>query len=179
MDQALQSYFDRISAILLDKQVLSLEQAAARLGENYQDPFVESAREVIRARTLSILRLFSQDVERKRSVILFLIETNILGSLSVSLRGADLSSIDLSETCLNGADLEEADLSAANMFGVEMVDIKLWRANLSWAKLNYAKLIDADLVRAKLASADLCGAELSGAQRSSAERTCLELTYKT
>ena len=40
MDQALQSYFDRISAILLDKQVLSLEQAAARLGENYRDPLL-------------------------------------------------------------------------------------------------------------------------------------------
>jgi hypothetical protein len=85
--------------------VLSPEQDAARLGEKYQDPFVESAREVIRARTISILRLFSQDLERKRSVILFLIESSILRSLSVSLRGADLGSIDLGETCINGADL--------------------------------------------------------------------------
>lgn len=69
MDQALESYFDRISAIMLDKQVLSLEQAAT--WRELPGPFLESAREVIRARTLSILRLFSQDVERKRSVILF------------------------------------------------------------------------------------------------------------
>jgi len=146
-DQALQLYFDRISSILLDRQVISLAEAAKKLGPEYKDPLVESARDVIRAQTLAILRVFSADEEKKSSVVRFLIESEILSSLTVSLIGADLSQANL-----EGADLSGADLSGA----------VLSRANLRWAGLIGAILIGADLSGANLSRANLCGADLEG-----------------
>ncbi|MFN7677886.1 MAG: hypothetical protein ACK5QW_04730 [Cyanobacteriota bacterium] len=93
--QALQAYFDRISALLIEKQVINLAESAKKLGSSYRDPIVESARDVIRAQTLAILRIFSEDVEKKSAVICFLIESEILRSLAVSLSEADLSGADL------------------------------------------------------------------------------------
>ena len=64
-DQALQLYLDRVSSILIDKQVISLAEAAKKLGSHYKDPLVESARDVIRAQTLAILRVFTADEDKK------------------------------------------------------------------------------------------------------------------
>ena len=157
-DQALQLYFDRISSILIDKQVISLAEAAKKLGPDYKDPLVESARDVIRAQTLAILRVFSADKEKKSSVVRFLIESEILSSLTVSLSGADLSGADLSGAHLAGANLTGADLSGDN----------LSYANLSYANLSGAKLFSANLSGAILSEAYLSGANLSFANLSEA-----------
>lgn len=167
-DQALQLYFDRVSSILLDKQVISLAEAAKKLGPEYKDPLVESARDVIRAQTLAILRVFSADEEKKSSVVLFLIESEILASLTVSLRGAKLNGAKLFGAKLNGAYLSEVDLSMAellfaNLSGADLSGANLSGAILSWAKLNMADLLCADLNGANLRGADLFGADLSEA----------------
>ena len=57
-NQALQLYFDRVSSILLDKQVIHLAEAAKKLGPEYKDPLVESARDVIRAQRLPFSESF-------------------------------------------------------------------------------------------------------------------------
>ncbi|MFM9104199.1 MAG: pentapeptide repeat-containing protein, partial [Cyanobium sp.] len=162
-DQALQLYFDRVSSILLDKQVISLAEAAKKLGPEYKDPLVESARDVIRAQTLAILRVFSADEEKKSSVVLFLIESEILASLTVSLRGANLSEADLSEANLSGADLSGAGLIGADLSEANLSEANLSGADLFGANLFGANLCGADLSRANLFGANLIGAELRGA----------------
>ena len=151
-DQALQLYFDRISSILIDKQVISLAEAAKKLGPDYKDPLVESARDVIRAQTLAILRVFSADKEKKSSVVRFLIESEILSSLTVSLSGADLSGADLSGAKLFSANLSGAILSEANLSGANLSFANLSEANFSRAnEFAYgANLSDADLSWANL-----------------------------
>jgi uncharacterized protein YjbI with pentapeptide repeats len=196
--EALQRYLDRISTILLDYQVISLSQSAKRLGESYRDPRVESARDVIRARTLSILRYFSQDLEKKTTVIRLLIETRILEELGVSLSGADLTGInligvslrgirfngvDLREadlrgvsslkaqligSDLSGADLSSADLSEANLLGANLRGTNLRGVKYTMANLSEANLNTADLREADLLGSNLSGADLSGADLSGA-----------
>ena len=162
-DQALRLYFDRISSILIDKQVISLAEAAKKLGPDYKDPLVESARDVIRAQTLAIFRVFSADKEKKSSVVRFLIESEILSSLTVSFSGADLSGANLSY-----ANLSEADLSVANLSEARLNDANLTGADLSGANLSGAKLFSANLSGAILSEAYLSGANLSFANLSEA-----------
>lgn len=131
-NQALQIYFERISAVLLDKQVISLAKAAKKLGPDHTEPLVESARHVFRAQTLAILRIFSADEEKKSSVVRFLIESEILSSLTVSLSGADLI----------GAKLIEADLSWADLQDLKWDDKTTWP---SADRFKRAKNIPADL----------------------------------
>jgi hypothetical protein len=171
--QALQAYFDRISALLIEKQVINLAESAKKLSLRYRDPVVESARDVIRAQTLAILRIFSEDVEKKSAAIRFLMESEILASLAVSLSGADLSKVNLSEALLRGADLSRANLSEANLFGANLrgADLRgadLSRTNLSGANLSEAMLFAANLSGANLRGADLSRANLSGANLSEA-----------
>jgi|688.fasta_scaffold24506_10 uncharacterized protein YjbI with pentapeptide repeats len=167
-DQALQLYFDRISSILIDKQVISLAEAAKKLGPDYKDPLVESARDVIRAQTLAILRVFSADKEKKSSVVRFLIESEILSSLTVSLSGADLSGADLSGAHLAGANLTGADLSGDNLSYANLSYANLSEADLSVANLSEARLNDANLTGADLSGANLSGAKLFSANLSGA-----------
>ena len=167
-DQALQLYFDRISSILIDKQVISLAEAAKKLGPDYKDPLVESARDVIRAQTLAILRVFSADKEKKSSVVRFLIESEILSSLTVSLSGADLSGADLSGAHLAGANLTGADLSGDNLSYANLSYANLSEADLSVANLSEARLNDANLTGADLSGANLSGPKLFSANLSGA-----------
>ena len=167
-DQALRLYFDRISSILIDKQVISLAEAAKKLGPNYKDPLVESARDVIRAQTLAILRVFAADEEKKSSVVRFLIESEILSSLTVSLSGAKLSDANLGWAKLSGARLGWSNLSEANLFGANLSYANLSEADLSVANLSEARLNDANLTGADLSGANLSGAKLFSANLSGA-----------
>jgi hypothetical protein len=176
-DQALQLYFDRISSILIDKQVISLAEAAKKLGPDYKDPLVESARDVIRAQTLAILRVFSADKEKKSSVVRFLIESEILSSLTVSLSGADLSGAHLAGANLTGADLSGDNLSYANLSYANLSEADLSVANLSEARLNDANLTGADLSGANLSGAKLFSANLSGAILSEAYLSGANLSF--
>ena len=87
---------------------------------------MDSALEVIRARTLSILRRFENDRERKTSVINFLIETEIIGKSKLNLSGADLSG-----AYIKGANLERANLERAELERVRPLVDKRWYNQVS------------------------------------------------
>lgn len=171
-DKALQDYLDRVSAILLRKQVVYLAEAARKLAPEYRDPVVESARDVIRAQTLAILRVLSADTEKKSAVVRFLQEAGVTGSIGVSLSGANLKNADLEGVNFRRADLSKADLIGANLSGTDLRRAKLEGANLRGAylladlrtaNLRFASLKEARLVGADLRGADLYGAEFEGA----------------
>ena len=175
--QALQLYFDRISDLLIEKQIIGLTIAAKKLGKNYKDPLVESARAVIRAQTLAILRVFSEDVEKKSAVMRFLIETEILASLAVSLRDANLRNVNLRNANLQGVDLKGVDLRDADLTRADFRDADLTRAQLENATILFADFEHATLVSANLRGvkkgttfprAILLGAYLQGADLTNA-----------
>lgn len=192
-EEVLQVYFDRLSVLLVDKNLLAIASKiyAKETQEEEGQPKIEatleeqelldSAVDVIRARTLSILRRFENDSERKTSVIRFLIEADIVSKLKLSLSGANLSSArlmdaDLSKADLSGADLSEADLIAANLNGAILNRAILNSAHLIYADLRESELIGADLRGARLSSADLSGANLSRAKLNGAELIAAKLS---
>jgi uncharacterized protein YjbI with pentapeptide repeats len=172
--ESLQHYFDRIEAFIVDRQVLYLADTEGRLGKEYRDPVVESARDVIRARTLSILRTFSNDIERKNAVMSFLIGSEILTQLQVSLKGADLSKADLRWASLVGVNLCSANLRGAILTQADMGNID--KVKLIGGELESASLQPTNLIHANLEGADLYNANLEGAWLQSADLSSAILT---
>ena len=197
-EEVLQTYFDRLSVLLIDKNLIALSNksnspkiTSIPLSNKSQSSTItpeeqellDSSLDVIRARTLSILRRFENDAERKTSVIKFLIETEIIGKSKLNLseaklqgaklRWADLQGANLQEAKLQGAKLQEADLIGAKLQGANLQGAKLQEAdlqeadlqwaNLQWANLQWANLQWANLQGAKLQEADLRWADLQGA----------------
>jgi uncharacterized protein YjbI with pentapeptide repeats len=174
-EEVLQTYFDRLSVLLIDKNLIALSNKSnlSTITPEEQE-LLDSALDVIRARTLSILRRFKNDAERKGSVIDFLIETEIIGKSKLNLSRADLSGANLSganleEAYLKGAylgwaKLKEANFSGANLEGANLSGANLEGANLSGANLFRANLSgETNLFRANLSGANLKWANLSGA----------------
>ncbi len=202
-EEILQVYFDRLSTLLVDKNILAIAVKVHPSPEKQGDDQVEttitseerelldSAIDVIRARTLSILRRFEGDAEKKGNVIRFLIEADIISKAKLSLRkanlrGADLNEADLSGVFLSGAflsgaklndaDLRWADLSQAHLEGAHLLRAYLSGADLRWAFLTGAFLFWADLSGADLSGADLCVADLSGAKFNDADLRWADLS---
>ncbi|BBD64609.1 pentapeptide repeat protein [Nostoc commune NIES-4072] len=158
-EEALLNYLDRVSDLLINNKVNSLQP---------NDTLLELINDIIRTRTLTILRSFGKDGERKGSVIRFLIDAEfisnwhsiVLDLSSASLKGAKLSGTKLSRVKLIKADLSDADLSDAD---------------LSHADIRNANLINADLINADLTGADLTGADLTGADLTGADLTGADL----
>ncbi len=148
-EEALQAYIDRMSELLLDKNLKSLSA---------NDSLREAALDVARARTLSVLRRLDMDGERKGSIIRFLIDAEFINELQL-----DLSYAKLSGTDLNGANLSRANFYGANFYGANLNGAKLSGANLSGANFYGAKLSGANFYGADLSGAKLSGAKLSGA----------------
>ena len=167
-EEVLQAYFDRISTLLIDKNVLGISTRVKNATEcedlSEQKELIDAAADVIRARTLSILRRLKDDPVRKTSVLLFLLETEVIKKLDVNLSGADLGGANLKDANLVGANLKDANLKRA--------DLEL--ANLEGAKLERAKLERANLVGAKLVGANLKGANLKYAYLKGAKNILLE-----
>jgi hypothetical protein len=176
-EEVLQVYFDRLSALLVDKNLLAIafKVYATETQENEGQPKIEatleerelldSAVDVIQARTLSILRRFENDPERKTSVIRFLIEADIVSKLKLSLSEADLSGaklfgVNLSESDLRRSQLTGAELTGANLFKANLETANLCNADLRSANLSNAILRTADLSKADLRSSDLRGSNL-------------------
>jgi len=155
-EETLQRYLDRVSQLLIEKDLI--RQSNVQI-----NPIVVSASGVIRARTLSVLRSFTQDGKRKGSVVLFLIETEVLLKLKVSLADSQLAGAKLA-----AADLSEADLAGADLTGAYLKYANLSKADLGAAHLSFANLTDANLSEANLRGANLVGANLSGALLSGA-----------
>jgi pentapeptide repeat protein len=154
-DQILQSYFDRMTELLLDHKLRDSKPE-------------EQVRAVARARTLTVLRQL--DHPRNRLVIQFLRELGLIAvSNIVSLREADLSGVDLAGTNLTkvdlgGSNLEGASLVRANLMQAILNAANLSGANLRAANLNYADVRRADLRRTNLREASLFRAYLFNAR---------------
>jgi Pentapeptide repeats (8 copies) len=155
-EDLLQAYLDRMSELLLDKDLRSSQPEA-------------EVRNVARSRTLTVLRQL--DAPRKRSLIQFLSESKLLEIISLSgadLHGADLSKtnlshVDLSNANLVGSNLTDADLSGADLSTADLRGSDLSFTNLSDAWIQGANLCGLDLTTAKLTNVDFEGVALTGA----------------
>ena len=182
-EEVLQTYFDRLSVLLIDKNLIALANKAENISLEEKE-LLDSSLDIIRARTLSILRRFENDVERKSIVIKFLIETEIIAKLKLDLSGANLSGADLSFANLRDANLREADLSfaifhVAYLGGANLRLSNLREANLTAANLTATNLSSTDLSRTNLSDADFNGANLSSTDISYADfRGAKHLTVK-
>jgi uncharacterized protein YjbI with pentapeptide repeats len=192
-EQALEAYIDRMSELLIDKNLKVL--IGKKLEESdpeYQK--LDAAFDIARARTLSVLRRLDKDGERKGSVIRFLIDAELISDLldlsdanlrganlrgaylrgaylrGANLRGAYLVFAFLSEADLSDADLSDANLSRAFLSGADLIRAFLSEADLSDADLRGANLSEADLSDANLSEADLSDADLRGAKNLNPEQ---------
>jgi uncharacterized protein YjbI with pentapeptide repeats len=150
---ALQAYLDKISELLLEKQ---LRQSAPE----------DEVRKIARVRTLTVLPRL--DSRRKKSVLQFLHESGLIDNINaiVDMKGANLKNADLNFFHLTRASLVGADLSAATLFN----------AHLDGTNLSEAGLIEANLRLAYLTNTILCGAYLGGADLSHSNLTGADLT---
>lgn len=171
-EAALQTYFDRMSELLLKEKLRTTENVEVR--------------DVARTRTISIMRVM--DAKRNKLIIQFLTEAKLitdensifnranmsemnlqnLDLENVYLQGANLEHANLEYTKLRGANLTLSNLTLANLLSANLEDATLERAKLSYANLSYANLQYANLTRAKLDDvrlqhANLCYANLQGA----------------
>lgn len=193
-EDVLQTYLDRLSELLLGKALNQLK---------LEDPQRAAAMDIVRARTLSVLRRL--DEERKGSVIRFLFDAEFITKLKldlegadlysaslrgVDLRGAKLTSVNLTAADLRGANLEGADLSESILVAADLgtepqfdrygTDLyirphtNLRAANLIFANLQNANLSDADLTGADLTGSDLTGANLYNANLTGAKAIVVE-----
>ncbi len=148
-EEALQSFIDKMSELLLEKQLRGSK------GE-------DEARTIARVRTLAVLPRL--DGNRKRAVLQFLHESGLIDKSRriIELNGADLTGTELTGSDLKGADLSETDLSGIQQNG-ELSLNALNTANLSSAKLNGARLHKAHMIGVKLLFTYLEEADLSEA----------------
>jgi uncharacterized protein YjbI with pentapeptide repeats len=164
-EEVLQAYFDRLAALLIDKNLITIaarnEMPSERTIENQE--LLSASRDIIRARTLSILRRLEGDGQRKGSVIQFLADAEVISKLKLDLKCADLMGIVLS-----GADLRDVNLSGADLSGANFSEAILRGANLNGSDLRIANLNGSDLSGANLSGANLSNANLSDANLSSA-----------
>ncbi len=180
---ALQAYLDRMSELLLEKQ-LSQSQPG------------DEVRNVARIRTLTVMR--ELDAARKGTVLQFLHEAGLIkkDNAIVNLGGAfilqvNLFNANLTEDNLSGANLAEANLDAtyfdnSNLRGVNLINAHLEGAHFEDADLSGARLYGAFLVNAHLKGARLSGvyeyapgwggADLTNADLSEANLTGADIT---
>ncbi len=156
---ALESYFDRMTSLLLDYDL--------RKSEGIRN----EVRSVARTRTLAVLR--NLDGKRKGQLIKFLHESELIIGVDplIDLRGADLREVDLqgafllkanmSEADFQYADLRESNLKGANLWRSDLSHANLSKAHLSGAKISEAKLFDADMSQSVLGGTDLTASELN------------------
>jgi hypothetical protein len=115
-EAALQAYIDKISELLLTKN----------LRTSTED---EEVRKIARVHTLTVLPRL--DKERKRSVLQFLFESGLINKDDkriINLEGADFWEVNLSNTTLSEANLSGANLSGANLSGANLSEANLSKA---------------------------------------------------
>jgi hypothetical protein len=158
-EEALLNYLGHVSDLLIEKNLIAKAKAArsdSKKNEGYRQidlpdrDSLDAAKDVIRARTLSILRLLGNDGDRKGSVISFLVEANVISQLRLNLRDADLTGADLRGINLKDAMLNGSNLTGANFKGANLQRVALQKADLSCAIFDEAILVDAKLTEAKL-----------------------------
>jgi len=186
-EEVLQAYFDRLSTLLVDKNLIAIASKFEEYGDTSKEEqdLLGASKGVIRARTLSILRRLGGDGERKFSVMQFLIEAGVVSELNLDFSNADLRDAKLSRSILRDAKLnsailidtdlkytnfDDADLSGADLSRAVMSNSYLSNADLSNAYLIGTYLIGTDLSNTSLAGASLIGADLSNSRNLTSEQ---------
>ncbi len=146
-EAALQTYFDRMSELLLKEKLRTTENVEVR--------------DVARTRTLSIMR--GLDIKRNKLILQFLSEAKLINDEKSIFKNANMSMMNLQGANLEGVNLQGANLQDANLAGAG-----LQKANLQGANLISANLLDAALWLANLQSANLQSANLQGVYMMSA-----------
>jgi len=164
-DIALQAYLSQMGQLILEEDLRDPEEVS------------EKVRTLARVRTITVLS--RMDSTRKRSVMQFLIEADLVRGVNqggecckdpiIRLDGASLGDISFRYASLEGASLLNANLRGADLRDADLRDADLLDADLSGTDLREAYLRDADLSGAQLADADLSGANLSDASLSDAD----------
>jgi len=159
---ALQTYLDRMSELLLEKNLRTSQTD-------------DEVRTVARSQTLTVVR--SLDANRKRALLQFLHESGLItndesnGIVSleraalqgINLHNADLAGANLSRTSLRNADMRNTNLQRTSLCRAKLSDANLSEANLFEADLSDTILDGAMLHHADLSKANLCGADLNSA----------------
>jgi uncharacterized protein YjbI with pentapeptide repeats len=151
----LQDYLDRISKLLLEKE----------LDESKSEGRITAVAQVL---TLTVLR--QSDALRRGEILRFLHEAKLIEREKriVDLQGAELSGaafpgLNLKKVDLSGAIMERCDLRKANLLEANLSGVTLNHSKLDHAILQNADLRDATLNHSKLDHAILEEAELSKA----------------
>ena len=170
-EEAIQAYLDRMSDLLLNKELRKdlFPNVNDKLNPSgYDNP----VRDVARTQTITILRRLEEYKERQGRIIDFLRDTELYKFIfkNVNLSGINLSQaklykINLQKASLESANLEEADLSSADLQQAVLSDVNLQKASLESANLQQAVLLDVnfELESANLKEADLSSANLQQA----------------
>jgi Pentapeptide repeats (8 copies) len=168
-EEALQTYFDRISELLLEHNLGEPHHLFPVPGQN-PDQNNNPARDIARARTLTVLRRLDNDGQRKAAIVTFLHEAElikeeipIINLNKANLNGSKLSGANLSFANLEGADISKAELGFANLGRAQLRRANLEGTDLTFADLRGAILYQADLSGASLYGADVKGADIVGA----------------
>jgi hypothetical protein len=177
-EEVLQHYLDRVSNLVIEKNLLAIAAKDAPTTEEKE--LLDVSVDIIRALTLSTLRRLSDGV-RKASVVRLLIEADIIKRLEVSLantdlKGADLIGADLDGAILHGAILNDAPLIFANLIDANLCGARFKNTNLYGARLKGANLYGAqELTEEQLEEAYLCETELPGGLDINPNRDCGKL----
>ena len=162
-EDLLQIYLDRISELLLNKQL--------RISEPDSE-----VRNVARVRTITIL--YQLDARRIGLVFAFLRESglmstnnneNIISMVEANLEHINFSQAWLQKTNLSGAWFAEADFRKTNLDKTDLSRAYLGNANLSGAWLFETNLSDSNLSGANFSGANLARADFSGSNLSDAD----------
>jgi uncharacterized protein YjbI with pentapeptide repeats len=151
-ESALQFYLDRMTELLLEKELLESNSTGR-----------SDVRSVARTRTLSVLR--GLDGRRKGIALLFLHESDLVNkdNLIISLEGADLKEVKLRNANLENVNLSKADLRGADLQLANLTNANLEEADFYDADMSYTIQINANLKGACLIKTDMTGADLTGA----------------
>jgi uncharacterized protein YjbI with pentapeptide repeats len=154
----LQTYLDKMSELLLHENLRQSKRG-------------DDVRNIAHARTLTVLPKL--DPSRKRSIILFLVESGLItrDEWIIDTSFADLRGVDLSQAMkLDSISLEGAYLQGANLSGADLSRINLQGTNLYHANLSRTVLWEADLTEANLTEANLTRSNLKGVTGITVER---------
>ena len=149
-ETALQAYIDKMSELILDKQLITVS--------------IKDRRMIARVRTLTVLPRL--DGKRKSSVLQFLHESGLIDNdkAIIDLNGADLTEAELEfANCMN-ADLKGVNFKGAILRYAQLVKADLSGAKLGFADLSFAILLETILNGAVLINANLQGASMQGAK---------------
>lgn len=171
-EAALRGFMDRMG------NLLALASSSRRRSGRRQNQFNKLQKTLIRGYVLNSVP--SMIPERKKAIINFLYESDMIKSVEpeISLRDADLRSVDLTilrgkeaqfeEINLAESNLGDANFALANMKSAVFTDATLEQANFTGTQLHNAVLFNTDLRQANLVAAQLHNADLRFANLSGA-----------